>query len=133
MEVATCERAVAAALAEPDGVDSQVGELAVLDRDVPCAVGHDDGLDGRGGLRRFESARRRNPLTVLERKALEGDMFHELLRGRIALDEQEPLDDRGDDLDLGHVLAGKRQVGELAVASEEPFSGMSRAERKFSR
>ena len=123
VEVAAGERAVAAALTEPDGVDTGMAKLAILDDDVACPVGHDDGLDGRGGLRGFESARRRDPLAVAEREALDADVLDVLLGGRIALDEDKPFDDRGDDLGLGHVFAGQRAIVERAVAGEEPFAG----------
>ena len=128
VEVAAAERAVAAALAEPDDVGADVADLAVLERHVPRAVGHDHRFDRRGGLGRLEPAGRREPLAVLEGQALERDVLDELARRRIALDDQELLRHRRDDLGLGHVLAGQRLVVQRAVAGQEPLA--RRVERR---
>jgi hypothetical protein len=56
------------------------------DRHVPSPVGHHHGLDRRGGLRRFESAGRRQPLGVLERQPLIVTCSTKFARRRVSLD-----------------------------------------------
>ncbi len=118
-----------AGVSEPDCIDAEVANFAVLDRHVPGGVGHDRGLDLRGGLHRLETARRCEPLAVLEGQPAKNDVLDELARGGIAFEHQELLRHGGHDRGLGHVLArgtrysGSRHVVQPTVAGQEPFAG----------
>ncbi len=76
------QRTIAAAVPEPDGIGADVADLAVLDRHVPGGVGHDRGLDLRGGLHGLETAPRREPLAVAEGEPAKGDVLDEPARRR---------------------------------------------------
>ncbi len=86
------------------------------------AVDHHGRLDRRGRLRRFESAGGRKILGVAEGEPADGHVLDEFLLGRIALDQDKPLDHRGDHPDLVHLLARQRAIVKDAVAREEPFT-----------
>jgi len=121
VEVGMPEAAVAASLAEPDGVSAGVGDFAIDDADVSGAVDEYDGVDGRGGLAGLEAGGRGEPLAVVEGEAFDTEMLDELLGCGIALHEDESVAAGGDG--LGGFFAGSGDVGEVSVTGEEPFAG----------
>ena len=86
VDIAMPQGAIAAGVPEPDRVDADVADLAVLDRHVPGGVGHDRRLDLRGGLHGLETAPRREPLAMAEGQPANGDVLDELARRGIAFE-----------------------------------------------
>ena len=66
VKVAADHPAIEAGAAEPDAVSGGVGDLAILDDDVPRAVGHDDGVDAESRLMIAVALRRKRVTGILE-------------------------------------------------------------------
>ena len=93
--------AIAAAAAEPDAVDARVPDLAILERHVPGAVGHDRRRDADGGLAVAVSLRRQQVAAVPEGQSLERQVLDHAARLGLALDLEARIGHGGDDLGLG--------------------------------
>jgi hypothetical protein len=105
-------------------VDAHVRDFAVLEQDIPGAVEHHGGLEGRGGLGRTVAPGRREPLAVVEGQALEVDMLHEAAARGVALDQQELAGHGRYELHGGGIFSRPRLVIELSIPGQEPFAGL---------
>jgi hypothetical protein len=124
VEAGAAHAAVLAAAAEPEAVDADVLDRTRLEVDLAGAIDHQRGGDSDLGLAVGVSALGQDVVAMRKGEAAEGEVLDQGAQGRVALEDEEGVRaGRRDDLRLGHVLARQRDVGEGAVAVEEPLAG----------
>ena len=121
--MAASDGAFRAGVTEPHRIRADMGDAAVFEHDIPGPIGMDGGADLYGGLCRFEAIRAGQILAVFKRQPFELDVFDDLVVGGTALDADELLQPRGDDLHFSHVFAGQGLIIQPAVACQKPFAG----------
>ena len=120
VEEAAPDGAVAAAVAEPDGVGAGALDGALLQRDAPGVVRHDSGGDVAGSLRAPLTLGWHAVVRILECQSAQRDVC----RGRAgrAAEVDQGLGHGGNDSGSRHLLARPGLVEKGAVAVEEPFA-----------
>ena len=115
--------AVLAAAAKPDGITAQMGNFAILERYVPCAV--------HGNCRRHAHCRlgvavsfgRQGVLVVLKTQSLENDVFDIFAALRVAGQPHQSAEHRSDDFHLRRCFSRPWHVKQITASVQEPLTG----------